>query len=604
MRNLPVWGKIALGLSAASAITLAIAAVGYFGILATERALTSTIQTRLPTQAELAVLRNALTAIQRAERTLLIPETAENPAELERQRGQLAAHWAQAETALAAGDARYAHGPLAKEWKAFREALEEWRGRHKRVLELLAADMRFGAMALSMREARESLDNVEAALAALQARERAESRDFAARALPQARRERLTLLLAAALAVLSSLGFCAHVTRNINRPLRKTLAFAQRVAAGDLAAELRIDRRDEIGRMAEALRAMVQALQKEIALAGERGEEAAAEAERARSAVEEARQAGLRAELSRREGMRSAADRLDAVVERLGSASEELSAQVEQSARGAEDQSRLAGSTAQAMDRLLAAVAGADTGAARAAETAETARQRAEQGARTVARAASGIAAVQGRAEALRRGMDALRARSEAIGRIITVIDDIADQTNLLALNAAIEAARAGDAGRGFAVVADEVRKLAEKTQAATKEVGEAIRGIQGETRASLDQVDQAGQAVNEATAQAETSARALGEIVGLAARTAEAIRAIAGAPRQQSADGQEVNAAVADMRRISEETSRAMDESAQAVSGLAEQARRLAGLVQDIRDDADHHGEEPRNGGEYMAAA
>lgn len=58
--------------------------------------------------------------------------------------------------------------------------------------------------------------------------------------------------------------------------------------------------------------------------------------------------------------------------------------------------------------------------------------------------------------------MEALKEQAQGVGRIMTVITDIADQTNLLALNAAIEAARAGDAGKGFAVVADEVRKLAE----------------------------------------------------------------------------------------------------------------------------------------------
>ena len=587
MRNIPVWGKIALGLAAASSITLAIAAVGYLGLRRTETALVTTAQQRLPAQEHLATLRNALSAIQRAERTLLIPETETNQEYVGLQKTALARYWAEAEAAMQGYEALPGMDLAAPEWAEFKGAWEAWGSRHRKVLQFLDSDMRFGALSLSMREAREAVDRVEAALDALQTRQREDSRAFAEAALPQARKDRLALLLAAALAVLTSLGFGAYVTRNISRPLKKTLDFAERVAAGDLTAELTVNRRDELGKMAVALRAMVHELQKEIALADERGHEAASEAEHARQAVEEARQAGLRAELSRREGLRQASSRMGEVVERLGSASQELSAQVEQSARGAEDQSRLSAHTAGDMERLIASVIGTDQGAATAADTADAARSKALAGAEAVTLVARDVEAVRERAEALRASMDALHAKSADIGRIISVIDDIADQTNLLALNAAIEAARAGDAGRGFAVVADEVRKLAEKTQAATKQVDQAIRGIQAETGKSLEQVDLAGRAVDEAREQAGASASALSEIVDLASRAAGEIRGIALAARQQADAGREVSASVTDMHRISEETSRAMEESARAVSELARQAGALSGIMDDIRADA-----------------
>ena len=108
------------------------------------------------------------------------------------------------------------------------------------------------------------------------------------------------------------------------------------------------------------------------------------------------------------------------------------------------------------------------------------------------------------------RKIKSLGDRSLEINQIVELIDEIAAQTNMLALNAAIEASRAGEQGKGFAVVADEVRKLAEKTMQATKEVGDAIQGIQHGTQLNVNNVDQASTTIHQATDLAQEPGAAL----------------------------------------------------------------------------------------------
>jgi len=180
--------------------------------------------------------------------------------------------------------------------------------------------------------------------------------------------------------------------------------------------------------------------------------------------------------------------------------------------------------------------------------------------------------------------MAVLGKQAEGIGQIINVINDIADQTNLLALNAAIEAARAGDAGRGFAVVADEVRKLAEKTMAATKEVGEAISGIQHGARKNLENVEHSVVTIEQATVLANESGAALQEIVSLVEVSTDQVRSIAAASEEQSAASEEINRSIEDINRISGETASAMNQSAQAVGDLASQAQSLRALIEHMK--------------------
>ena len=301
----------------------------------------------------------------------------------------------------------------------------------------------------------------------------------------------------------------------------------------------------------------------------------------------EAVEAKERAERAKAEGMIAAARQLETIVEAVSSASEELSAQIEQSSRGTEAQSQRVAETATAMEEMNATVLEVAKNASQAAESSHNARDKAVEGAKVVASAVESITSVQTNSVKLKDDMAVLGKQAEGIGQIMNVISDIADQTNLLALNAAIEAARAGDAGRGFAVVADEVRKLAEKTMTATKEVGEAISGIQQGARRNLENVENSVGTIEQATALANESGAALKEIVTLVEVSTDQVRSIATASEQQSAASEEINHSIEDINRISGETASAMNQSAQAVGELSSQAQSLRALIENMKSGA-----------------
>ncbi|MFZ5427022.1 MAG: methyl-accepting chemotaxis protein [Thermodesulfobacteriota bacterium] len=399
---------------------------------------------------------------------------------------------------------------------------------------------------------------------------------------------RLWSLAALAAVFAVSLAVTVWLTRAfVGRQVDALAAYSGQVAGGDLSAVVPpVSFRAELGALKDSLVTMVGRLKESIALAEEKTREAGAQAGQAKEQTRLAEEACRMAEQAKAEGMLQAAGRLEEMAAVISSASEELAAQVEQSSRGAEFQAGRVGETATAMEQMNATVLEVARSASEAAATSDQARGKAQEGADVVSRVVQGMGQVERQAVELKTDMDSLGAQAESIGRILNVISDIADQTNLLALNAAIEAARAGEAGRGFAVVADEVRKLAEKTMTATKEVGDAIRGIQDGARRNVAAVDRTAGLIEEATVLAGKSGEALAAIVGLVDLASDQVRSIATASEEQSATSEEINRAVEDISRISQDTSSAMEHSSRAVADLARQAQALSRLIDELKNE------------------
>ena len=395
----------------------------------------------------------------------------------------------------------------------------------------------------------------------------------------------LIVVILLAFSVSISLGFV--LTNNICKQLGEDPGYlyqvANEIASGNLAVKFRSN--SKLCGVYMVMQNMVQSLKDKIAEADGKTAEATELTKLAQHATEEANAAKLKAEQAKAQGMVEAATQLEKIVEVLSSASQQLSAQIQQSTTGAELQSQRVAETASAMEEMNATVVEVSKNSAQAADFAGSARAKAIEGANIVERAVKSIVAVQQKSLDLKQDMSLLGEKAESIGQILGVISDIADQTNLLALNAAIEAARAGDAGRGFAVVADEVRKLAEKTMVATKEVGDAIGGIQAGTRMNLEHVEKSVADIEVATQLAGQSGTSLQEIVGMVETATDQVRAIATASEEQSAASEEINRSIEDINRISNETATAMDESSRAVSDLAEQINSLQQLIERMKN-------------------
>ncbi|MBI3585145.1 MAG: methyl-accepting chemotaxis protein [Nitrospinae bacterium] len=262
------------------------------------------------------------------------------------------------------------------------------------------------------------------------------------------------------------------------------------------------------------------------------------------------------------------------------SASENLSASAVQIAKGTKSQMEKAAQVAASSEEMSATVIEVTKNSSSASEAAKNSNKIAQKGKDIVERTVSGMDDITMAVKESASLIKELGARSNEIGEIIKVIDDIADQTNLLALNAAIEAARAGEHGRGFAVVADEVRKLAEKTTKATKEIGGMIHTIQDETNKAVMSMGVVTNEVEDKARLTKDAGDALLEIVSNADKLTGMIQQIAVASEEESAAIDQISKDIQDIANTTKETANSSNHIAEASSNLSRLASELQSLL------------------------
>ncbi|WP_006786649.1 methyl-accepting chemotaxis protein [Thiorhodospira sibirica] len=268
----------------------------------------------------------------------------------------------------------------------------------------------------------------------------------------------------------------------------------------------------------------------------------------------------------------------------LSAAAEELSSSSTQTRELVTRQHHESDQVAAAINQMTATVAEVARNAAEAAKAAQDTDRQADIGSDRVKQTIQAIDSVAREVENIAQVIRRLSVDSEAISKVLEVIQGIAEQTNLLALNAAIEAARAGEQGRGFAVVADEVRTLASRTQSSTKEINAMIERLQKGSADAVRAIEQGQERVQDSVAQAGQAGERLDAITASMTAITDMNTQIASAAEEQSAVTEEINRNVANITHAVDETANSMRQIISASEELSSLATDLQTKIKQFR--------------------
>ncbi len=361
-----------------------------------------------------------------------------------------------------------------------------------------------------------------------------------------------TSIILVAAGLLLGTVFAWFIGRAIARPIVGMTAAMRKLANGDTAVAIpSVDRKDEIGVMAETLQVFKDNRIEADRLAAEQETERAVKEQR--TIRMEGLVRGFEAKVGEMVGMvASAATELQMTAASMSSTATETDRQATTVAAAAVEASAGVQTVASAAEELTSSIS-------------EISRQVAQS-----AKMSSQASADAQRTDVI---VQALAEGAEKIGHVVGLITNIAGQTNLLALNATIEAARAGDAGKGFAVVASEVKNLANQTAKATEEIGGQIAQIQSTTKEAVAAIRGIKQMIEDVSAIAMSIAAAVEE---QGAATGEIARSV----QQTAQSAQEVTSNIDGVSQAANETGAAANQVLGAAGGLSQQAEQLTAEV------------------------
>ena len=369
------------------------------------------------------------------------------------------------------------------------------------------------------------------------------------------------------------------ITRNIARPLGELAQGAEKIAAGDLSAELRIDagRTDEVAMLMRAFDSMLRSLR---AMAGVADSIAAGDIRKEMTPQSERDVLG-NAFAAMVRNLRSTTQEINEGVNVLVAAAAEILASTTQVAAGSAETATAVSQTTSTVEEVMQTAQLASEKAKMVADSAQSVAQISQSGRQSVQQSIEAMQRIQVQVESIGESIVRLSEQGQAIGEIIATVNDLAEQSNLLAVNATIEAAKAGEQGKGFAVVAQEVKSLAMQSKQATAQVRGILGDIQKATGNAVLMAEQGGREVSAGDKLSQQLGEAINDLGDSIEAAAHAATQIAASSKQQLIGMDQVALAMQNIREASSQNVASTKQTEVAAQNLHQLGLRLKAVVE-----------------------
>jgi methyl-accepting chemotaxis protein len=446
--NIKLTGKLSIGFVFVSLLTILVGFFGLRGLLKLGDAVDEIGNRRLPSVQALLTMKEALTTMKAAERSLVNPSITIDIREIEGTR--------MSEALTSFESARKTFEPIARKteeediWKSFLVMWDNWKKEHETLIkDIKSFETARAANAHNINDYYAKMYN-QAFKATQQPysvvaklltdlsdlnKKMADDENNNASSTLSSAKTLVSVISVVAFFLAIALGFTISSTV-IKKPIKIVVDGFKKLSDGDLTIKMHTSSKDEIGQLSTYLNDVVSSINKQITSI-----------------------------LDKTNIINSSSKKLMQISNSTATAFNDLLGQAHSAATSSEQISSNISTVSSSSEQMASSVKEIAKNTETAAKITKDATEKANSASQV---------------------MNRLGTSSAEIGDIVKVITSIAEQTNLLALNATIEAARAGELGKGFAVVANEVKELAKETAKATEDITNKIKIIQDDSKNAI----------------------------------------------------------------------------------------------------------------------